>query len=69
VGWFPGLVLHKILLLRYDGQKPPSPDFHTALAAWVKAGGALVVLDDSKNPMHIAIQSSVAMDPVQNNDV
>ena len=41
---------YKILLLTYDGQKPPSPRFHTALAAWVKAGGALIVLDDDKDP-------------------
>lgn len=41
---------YKILLLTYDGQKPPSPLFHAALAAWVKAGGALIVLDDDKDP-------------------
>jgi hypothetical protein len=41
---------YKILLLTYDGQKPPSPEFHTALAAWVRAGGALIMLDDDKDP-------------------
>ncbi|MHB1793846.1 MAG: hypothetical protein ACYCPO_02660 [Acidobacteriaceae bacterium] len=47
----PGLLrLYKILLLTYDGQKPPSPKFHTALAAWVRAGGALIVVDDDKDP-------------------
>ena len=27
---------YKLLLLTYDGQKPPSPKFHSALAAWVR---------------------------------
>ena len=45
---------NKILLLSYDGQKPPSPAFHTALAAWVKAGGVLLVLDDDKDPYNQA---------------
>jgi hypothetical protein len=45
---------YKVLLLTYDGQKPPSPQFHTALAAWVRAGGALVVLDDDKDPYNHA---------------
>ena len=51
----PGfLSSYKVLLLTYDGQKPPSPAFHTALAAWVRAGGALVVLDDDKDPYNHA---------------
>ena len=41
---------YKILLLTYEGQKPPSPQFHTALAAWVRAGGALIVVDADKDP-------------------
>jgi hypothetical protein len=45
---------YKILLLTYDGQKPPSPEFHTAIAAWVRAGGALIVLDDDKDPYNHA---------------
>jgi hypothetical protein len=45
---------YKILLLTYDGQKPPSPKFHAALADWVKAGGALIVLDDDKDPYNHA---------------
>jgi hypothetical protein len=45
---------YKILLLTYEGQKPPSPAFHTALAAWVRAGGVLVVLDDDKDPYNQA---------------
>ena len=40
---------YKILLLTYEGQKPPAPDFHQALAAWVRAGGALIVVDDDKD--------------------
>ncbi len=45
---------YKLLLLTYEGQKPPSPDFHSALAAWVKAGGALIVLDDDQDPFNRA---------------
>jgi hypothetical protein len=41
---------YKILLLTYEGQKPPAPEFHQALAAWVRAGGALIVVDDDKDP-------------------
>ncbi|MDB5353930.1 MAG: hypothetical protein JWN24_383 [Phycisphaerales bacterium] len=43
---------YKILLLTYEGQKPPAPEFHQALAAWVRAGGALVVVDDDKDAYH-----------------
>jgi hypothetical protein len=45
---------YELLLLTYDGQKPPSPEFHTALTAWVKAGGVLIVLDDDKDPYNQA---------------
>jgi hypothetical protein len=45
---------YKILLLTYEGQKPPSPKFHEAIAAWVKAGGALVVVDDDRDPYNHA---------------
>src|SRR6202167_5601449 len=45
---------YKLLLLTYDGQKPPSPEFHTALTAWVKTGGVLIVLDDDKDPYNKA---------------
>jgi hypothetical protein len=48
------LTPYKLLLLTYDGQKPPSPEFHTALTAWVKAGGILIVLDDDKDPYNQA---------------
>jgi hypothetical protein len=43
---------YKTLLLSYEGQKPPKPELHDALAAWVKAGGALVVIDDDRDPFH-----------------
>jgi hypothetical protein len=45
---------YKLLLLTYEGQKPPSARFHQAIAAWVKAGGALVVVDDDKDPYNRA---------------
>ncbi len=41
---------YKVLLLTYEGQKPPTPAFHEALAKWVRAGGALVVVDDDSDP-------------------
>lgn len=45
---------YKLLLLTYEGQKPPSPKFHDAIAAWVKAGGALVIFDDDRDPYNHA---------------
>jgi hypothetical protein len=41
---------YRLLLLTYEGQKPFSPDVHTALADWVRQGGALVVVDDDSDP-------------------
>ena len=41
---------YKMLLLTYEGQKPPRPEFHDVLAKWVRAGGALVVVDDDSDP-------------------
>jgi hypothetical protein len=41
---------YKLLLLTYEGQKPPRPEFHKALAKWVRDGGALVVVDDDGDP-------------------
>jgi hypothetical protein len=40
----------RILMLTYQGQKPLSADVHPPLAAWVKAGGVLVMVDDDKDP-------------------
>jgi hypothetical protein len=45
---------YKVLMLTYEAQKPPSPKFHEAIAAWVKAGGALVVMDDDRDPYNHA---------------
>ena len=41
---------YRVLLLTYEGQKPPTPEFHKALNDWVRAGGALIVIDDDKDP-------------------
>jgi hypothetical protein len=41
---------YKVLFLTYEGMKPPSPELHDALAAWVKAGGVLVFADDDSDP-------------------
>jgi hypothetical protein len=47
----PGfLKRYRQLLLTYEGQKPPGPEFHNALAKWVRDGGALVVVDDDRDP-------------------
>ncbi|HTW93791.1 MAG TPA: DUF4350 domain-containing protein, partial [Tepidisphaeraceae bacterium] len=43
---------YRMLLLSYDGQKPPRPELHTALADWVKAGGTLIVVDDDRDPFN-----------------
>lgn len=40
----------RVLLLSYEGQKPPTPDVHAALADWVKKGGVLVMVDDDHDP-------------------
>ena len=45
---------YKLLLLSYEGQKPPSPKFHEAIAAWVRNGGALVVMDNDSDPYNHA---------------
>ncbi len=44
----------RILMLTYEGQKPPSPAFHAALANWVKNGGVLIVVDDDRDPYNRA---------------
>jgi hypothetical protein len=51
----PGfLSRYKVLLLTFEGQKPPSPAFHAVLAAWVHSGGALIVVDDDRDPYNRA---------------
>ncbi len=44
------LAPYKILLLTYEGMKPMTPDVHTAIAKWVRAGGVLIVADDERDP-------------------
>jgi hypothetical protein len=44
------LANYRMLLLTYDGQKPPRAELHAALADWVRAGGTLVVVDDDQDP-------------------
>lgn len=41
---------YKLLLLTYEGQKPPAAAFHAALARWVRNGGALLVVDNDDDP-------------------
>jgi hypothetical protein len=41
---------YRVLVLTYEGQKPPTPEFHKVLDAWVRAGGALVVIDNDQDP-------------------
>lgn len=41
---------YKVLLLTYEGMKPPRPELHAYLAKWVKAGGVLVFVDDDSDP-------------------
>ena len=43
---------YNTLVLTYEGQKPPREDFHSQLALWVQGGGALVVVDDDRDPFH-----------------
>jgi hypothetical protein len=40
----------KVLFLTYEGMKPPKAELHRQLAAWVKAGGVLVLVDDDADP-------------------
>jgi hypothetical protein len=41
---------YRVLLLSYDIMKPPTPQVHEALARWVRAGGALVLISDWQCP-------------------
>jgi len=43
------LARYRVLLLTYESQKPPSAKINDAIAAWVRAGGALVVVDDDSD--------------------
>jgi hypothetical protein len=41
---------YRVVLLTYEGMKPMTPEVHTALADWVRAGGVLVFLGDDRDP-------------------
>ncbi|MFM1942931.1 MAG: hypothetical protein RI897_1913 [Verrucomicrobiota bacterium] len=41
---------YSTLLLSYHGQKPLTPDVHTALANWTRQGGNLMMIDDESDP-------------------
>jgi hypothetical protein len=43
---------YRVLLLSYEGQKPLRPEYHDALARWVRKGGALIVVGDGEDPYH-----------------
>ena len=43
-----------VLLMTYEGMKPMKADYHDVLAAWVKGGGSLVMIDDFKDPYNAA---------------
>ena len=40
----------RMLLLTYNGMKPLSPEVHAPLAAWVKDGGVLLIVDNDSDP-------------------
>jgi hypothetical protein len=44
------LLPYRTLLLSYEHQKPLKPEYHHALGHWVRAGGALVVVDKEEDP-------------------
>ena len=48
-----GLDRYKLLLLTYEGQKPSTPEFHRMVAGWVREGGALVIVDDDRDPYNV----------------
>lgn len=43
---------YKVLLLTYEGQKPLKPEYHVALADWVRRGGSLIYVGDESDPYH-----------------
>ncbi|MBN1488415.1 MAG: hypothetical protein JXA69_00735 [Phycisphaerae bacterium] len=44
-----------VLLMTYEGMKPPSPAFHDVLARWVREdGGGLIFVDDNRDPYNQA---------------
>jgi hypothetical protein len=43
-----------VLLMTYEGMKPMKSDYHEVLAAWVRGGGSLVMVDDFKDSYNAA---------------
>lgn len=43
---------YQVLLLTYEGQKPLRPEYHDALLAWIRNGGALILVGDGSDPYH-----------------
>jgi hypothetical protein len=41
---------YRVLFLTYEGQKPLKPEYHEALARWVRSGGRLIFVDDNADP-------------------
>ncbi len=41
-----------VLLLTYEGQKPPNPEVHEHLREWVHGGGVLIYVGDDADPYH-----------------
>ncbi len=49
----PGaLTPYKVLLMTYEGVKPPNAEDSVAVANWVKGGGVLVFVDDDQDPFN-----------------
>jgi type IV secretory pathway protease TraF len=46
------LKTYHLLMLTYQGQKPPSQEFHIRLARWVRRGGVLLVVDNNSDPFN-----------------
>lgn len=50
---FPGyLDDYRLLILSYEFMKPEYPDLNSALAQWVRNGGALIYVGDDSDPYH-----------------
>jgi hypothetical protein len=44
------LTPYKVLVMTYEGMKPMDPTVNQAIADWVRAGGALLFIDDDGDP-------------------
>ncbi len=47
---------YRLLVLTYEGQKPLRPEYHDALAAWVRQGGLLLFVDDGSDPYNAVME-------------